>query len=174
MTAFCWVNEILLGIIPAGVLLILKLFITVVSIKQLRNTKISPIIKRTYYICCISAIISTLIPTFLSVLCPSKTAEMYLMTIWAICLSVMSLSIILMLLLRIHLTFEQTMFKMSLSQKLIIIISYTITVILTMIISGLWAFMIATEEYDSLLILQTNNLLFTVSDNIKYDCNSFQ
>ena len=128
MSTSCRSNGIFfIGSVPSLISLLIILFILVTSLKQLQSdASINKFIKITYFIICISSIISVLSNLISGILCIQQFIlgriawASYAVTLYCILAT---------LLLRLYFTFKDSVFQVTQSQKWMIISSYLFGII---------------------------------------------
>ena len=146
MLPTCWTDNggILLSfLIPSTVLLIFTSIIILISVTKLhKKVEIDRLIKWPYYVVCIFAVLTMLLAITLISMCHWIS---YFSTIFSICYLIEIFSVLQLLLSRVYLTFEESVFKMSKCQKMIVIISYIITMASAISIIVVW---VIINEYN--------------------------
>ena len=125
MSTSCFPDAIsLVGIVPALFCLIIVIYISVISIKQLRSHSMHTHIKVTYFITCALSIIAFTAFLMSTVVCPGTFRDI-LFTVGNLGYIGVGECVLAMLLLRLYFTFKDSIFEISEYQKWICIISYS-------------------------------------------------
>ena len=135
----------LIGLIPSSISLIITISIIIKSIHQLRNKQnIQSSIKILYYLSCIFSLICIISTLIRSLLCPHPCDydRDYNTDIASYC--ALLLCILGTLLLRIHHSFSESVFKLTTLQTIIFIISYTTTILA----ASTWVFFEVIYNYN--------------------------